>query len=417
MKSIHTVNKSHSRWIEPLLSQALSVFPVVVMAGARQVGKTTLVRDLCPGPKRRYHTLDSLDILAQAQENPDSLLEDLPVTLDEVQRAPELLLAVKRAVDRGRVAGGILLTGSANFSLLRSVADSLAGRAVYLELSPFCASEWSGNKKSLDLIEGLFSDKLDIDAWNGPRADWRKMLCGGGFPPALEIEDDCARGMWFGGYVQTYLERDLRQLSNVGNLGDFQTLMRLAAGRTARLLNESDLARDAGISQPTCHRHMQWLEVGCLISRLEAFHVNASSGLRKAKKLMWQDSGLAAWLAGIRSPGDVANRPDEGFWLEQAVFQTLQVWRGMDSTSRKIFHWRDGGKRDVDFILETPQGIVGLEIKASQTVTPSDGIGLRALCAAMPKGRPFLRGIVLYGGTEPRSLGGQISALPWNNLL
>jgi predicted AAA+ superfamily ATPase len=112
----------------------------------------------------------------------------------------------------------------------------------------------------------------------------------------------------------------------------------------------------------------------------------------------------------------VANRPDEGFWLEQAVFQTLQVWRGMDSTSRKIFHWRDGGKRDVDFILETPQGIVGLEIKASQTVTPSDGIGLRALSAVMPKGRPFLRGIVLYGGTEPRSLGGQISALPWNNL-
>jgi hypothetical protein len=243
------------------------------------------------------------------------------------------------------------------------------------------------------------------------------MLCRGGFAPALEIEDDGARGMWFGGYVQTYLERDLRQLSNVGNLGDFQTLMRLAAGRTARLLNESDLARDAGISQPTCHRHMQWLEVGCLISRLEAFHVNASSGLRKAKKLMWQDSGLAAWLAGIRSPGDVANRPDEGFWLEQAVFQTLQVWRGMDSASRKIFHWRDGGKRDVDFILETPQGIVGVEIKASQNVTPSDGIGLRALCAAMPKGRPFLRGIVLYGGTEPRSLGGQISALPWSCLM
>ena len=417
MKSIHIVNKNHSRWIEPLLSQALSVFPVVVMAGARQVGKTTLVRDLCPGPKRRYHTLDSLDILTQAQENPESLLEDLPVTLDEVQRAPELLLAVKRAVDRGRVAGGILLTGSANFSLLRSVADSLAGRAVYLELSPFCASEWSGNTKSLDLIEGLFSDKLEIDAWQGPRADWRKMLCRGGFAPALEIEDDGARGMWFGGYVQTYLERDLRQLSNVGNLGDFQTLMRLAAGRTARLLNESDLARDAGISQPTCHRHMRWLEVGCLISRLEAFHVNSSSGLRKAKKLMWQDSGLAAWLAGIRSPGDVANRPDEGFWLEQAVFQTLQVWRGMDSTSRKIYHWRDGGKRDVDFILETPQGIVGLEIKASQNVTPSDGIGLRALSAAMPTGRPFLRGIVLYGGTEPRSLGGQISALPWNNLV
>lgn len=411
------MNKNNSRWLEPLLAKALSVFPVVVVAGARQVGKTTMVRDLCPGPKRRYFTLDSLDVLSQAKESPDSLLEDLPVTLDEVQRAPELLLAVKRAVDRGRVAGGILLTGSANFSLLRSVADSLAGRAVYLELSPFCKEEWEGSRKSLDLIDGLFREKLDIDAWEGPRVDWRQMLCRGGFPPALEIEDDAARGMWFGGYVQTYLERDLRQLSNVGNLGDFQTLMRLAAGRTARLLNESDLARDAGISQPTCHRHMQWLEVGCLISRLEAFHANASSGMRKAKKLMWQDSGLAAWLAGIRCADDVSKRPDEGFWLEQAVFQTLQAWRAMDSASRRITHWRDGGKRDVDFVLETPEGIVGLEIKASQNVTPSDGIGLRALCAAMPKGRPFLRGIVLYGGTEPRSLGGQISALPWSYLM
>jgi predicted AAA+ superfamily ATPase len=122
-------------------------------------------------------------------------------------------------------------------------------------------------------------------------------------------------------------------------------------------------------------------------------------------------------LAGIRSPSNLANRPDEGFWLEQAVFQTLQVWRGMDSTSRKIFHWRDGGKRDVDFILEAPQGIVGLEIKASQSVTPSDFIGLRALSSAMPTGRRFLRGVVLYGGTEPRSLGGEIYALPWSHLV
>jgi predicted AAA+ superfamily ATPase len=411
------VNKNNSRWIAPVLSRALSVFPVVVVAGARQVGKTTLVRDLCPGPKRKYYTLDSLDVLAQAKENPDSLLEDLPVTLDEVQRAPELLLAVKRVVDRGRVAGGILLTGSANFSLLRSVADSLAGRAVYLELSPFSRGEWEGNRKSLDLLDGLFQENLAIDAWEGRRVDWREMLCRGGFPPALDIDDHAARGMWFGGYVQTYLERDLRQLSNVGSLGDFQTLMRLAAGRTARLLNESDLARDAGISQPTCHRHMQWLEVGCLISRLEAFHANPSSGMRKAKKLVWQDSGLAAWLAGIRSPEDVANRPDEGFWLEQAVFQTLQVWRGMDSISRKIFHWRDGGKRDVDFIIETPQGIVGLEIKASQSVTPSDCTGLRALSSAIKTGRRFLRGIVLYGGTDARPLGGEIYALPWSHLV
>jgi predicted AAA+ superfamily ATPase len=408
------MNKNHSRWMEPLLTRALGAFPVVVVAGARQVGKTTLVRELCPGPERRYHTLDSLDVLLQARENPDSLLEELPVTLDEVQRAPELLLAVKRVVDRKRVAGGILLTGSANFSLMREVADSLAGRAVYLELSPFCPSEWDGNRRGLELIEGLFSAKPDFEGWRGGDRDWRRALCRGGFPSAMGMEDEVARGMWFGGYVQTYLERDWRQLSNVGSLGDFQTLMRLAAGRTGRLLNESDLARDAGISQPTCHRHMQWLEVGCLISRLEAFHANAASGMRKARKLMWQDGGLAAWLAGIRSAEDVANRADVGFWLEQAVFQTLQVWRGMDSVLRRISHWREGGKRDVDFVLESPEGLVALEVKNSKSVTPSDCVGLRAFRDAVPRGRGRVRGVVLYGGEEPRAMGEEIHALPWS---
>jgi predicted AAA+ superfamily ATPase len=411
------MNRNHSRWIKPLLEKALQSFPVVVVAGARQVGKTTLVRDLCPGPQRRYHSLDSLDVLEQAQQSPDSLLEDLPVTLDEVQRAPELLLAVKRAVDRQRVTGGILLTGSANFSLMRSVADSLAGRAIYLELSPFCRSEWNGDWTGLNMIDGLFAEKPELEPWLGREMDWRETLCRGGFPPAIVMEDDAARAMWFGGYVQTYLERDLRQLSNVGSLGDFQTLMRLAAGRTARLLNESALARDAGISQPTCHRHMQWLEVGCLITRLEAFHANAASGMRKAKKLMWQDAGLAAWLAGIRGANDVANRADEGFWLEQAVFQTLQVWRGMDPASRRITHWRNGGNNEVDFVLESPEGIVAVEIKNSRGVTSSDCAGLRAFYDAVPKGRRFRRGVVLHGGPEPRTLGDGILALPWSGLV
>ncbi len=411
------MNSNHSRWLKPLLDSVLTTFPVVVVAGARQVGKTTLVRDLCAGPARRYYSLDSLDVLSQAQQDPDSLLEELPVTLDEVQRAPELLLAVKRAVDRKRVAGGILLTGSANFSLMRTVADSLAGRAIYLELSPFCRSEWDGSRAGVELVEGLFGDKLDMDVWSAGETDWRDTLCRGGFPPAMLMGDEAARAMWFGGYVQTYLERDLRQLSNVGSLGDFQTLMRLAAGRTARLLNESDLARDAGISQPTCHRHLQWLEVGCLITRLEAFHANAASGMRKARKLMWQDSGLAAWLAGIRSADDVSRRADEGFWLEQAVFQTLQVWRTMDPVSRRITHWRNGGKKDVDFVLEGPEGIVALEIKNSKSVTSSDAAGLRAFRDAVPRGRKFRRGVVLHGGTESRPLGDGIVALPWGNLV
>jgi predicted AAA+ superfamily ATPase len=138
--------------------------------------------------------------------------------------------------------------------------------------------------------------------------------------------------------------------------------------------------------------------------------------MRKARKLMWQDAGLAAWLAGIRSADDVSRRPDEGFWLEQAVFQTLQVWRGMDPVSRRITHWRNGGTKDVDFVLECPEGIVALEVKNSKSVTSSDADGLRAFRDAVPKGRKFRRGAVLYGGTEPRPLGNGMLALPWGKL-
>jgi hypothetical protein len=238
----------------------------------------------------------------------------------------------------------------------------------------------------------------------------------GGFPSALAAPSEEARKFWFAGYVQTYLERDLRQLSAVSSLPDFQQVMALVANRSARLLNQSDLARDAGIPQPTLHRYLNLLETGCLLVRLTPFTTNPATGLVKRKKVLWSDCGLAAWLAGIKCEQDLACRIDRGFWLEQAVFQSLQSWRSLDPAGRRLYFWRDRAGREVDFILERDGRLVALEIKASQQVTPADGDGIIAFRQGLGTGSRFQRGVVLHAGAA-RPLGQGLLALPWGWLL
>jgi predicted AAA+ superfamily ATPase len=414
MNSIHAMEAIRNRWLARPLQAALKALPVVVLTGARQTGKTTLAQSL--PQKRTFVSLDDLGILGQAHSDPDSLLASRPVTLDEVQRAPELLLPVKRQVDRQRKAGDFLLTGSANLLLMGKVAESLAGRAVYLELPPFCPTEWQERVGGLEPLDWLFEPDFKLNDWPDEVGDWPSWLLRGGFPSALAAPDEEARKLWFAGYVQTYLERDLRQLSAVSSLPDFQRVMALAAHRCARLLNQSDLARDAALPQPTVHRYLNLLETGCLLVRLGPFTTNPTTGLVKGKKVFWSDAGLAAWLAGIKSGRDLANRLDQGFWLEQAIFQSLQSWRSLDPVGRKLYFWRDRSGREVDFVLEKDGMLVALEIKSSQQVSPSDADGITVFRQSLGQGRRFRCGAVLHAGGA-RPLGQGLWALPWGWLL
>jgi predicted AAA+ superfamily ATPase len=398
------------RWFDTNLHSALRVLPVAVVTGARQTGKTTLVRSL--GPGRAYFTLDDLGVLDQARRQPEALLSDPPVTLDEVQRAPSLLLAVKRAVDHRRHSGAFLLTGSANLLLMSQVADTLAGRAVYLELPPFCPAEWRGRPGALTPLDRLFEADFDFREWPSDRGDWAAWLLRGGFPPALSLADNSDRRLWFSAYIQTYLERDLRQLSAVSSLPDFQRLMALTAHRTGRLLNQADLARDAALSHATAHRHLNLLETGCLITRIRPFATNPSVALVKAPKLLWTDCGLAAALAGIKTPAEAANRSDAGYWLEQTLYQTLQTWRSLRPADRKLHFWRDRSGHEVDFVLEQEGRLVALEVKTGSTVTAADAAGLRAFRDSLKKSQPLVRGVVLHAG-EARPLAPGALALPW----
>ena len=398
------------RWFRSNLQTALRVLPVTVLTGARQTGKTTLTQAI--EPARAYFTLDDVGVLDQAERNPDSLLAMRPVILDEVQRAPQILLAVKRAVDTLRPPGDFILTGSANLLLMKHVADTLAGRAIYLDLRPFCPTEWQERKDALLPLERLFAPDFDSREWPDEPGDWPTWLLRGGFPPALQIASETDRGLWFAAYVQTYLERDLRQLSAVSSLPDFQRVMMLAAQRTGKLLNQADLARDAALSHPTTHRYLNLLETGCLVTRIRPLVTNPSAALVKAPKLLWTDCGLAAWLAGIKSSADTTQRLDVGFWLEQTLFQTLETWRALDSQRRRLHFWRDRAGHEVDFILEEAGKLVALEIKAGSLVTTGDLIGIRAFRDALKRKTSLVRGVVLHSG-KSRPLDADDIALPW----
>ncbi len=407
------MNKFTPRTQAPLLERALGTMPVVVVTGARQSGKTTLVRDLHQESGRRYFTLDRLEILEQAKSYPLGLLEDLPVTLDEVQREPGLLLAVKEKVDQERKPGMVLLTGSANLSLMKTVSESLAGRAFYLELPPFCPVEWKSTaERDLAPLDRLFNPEFKLSHWPAGSGDWKKWLLRGGFAPALSIRDE-DRDLWFSGYVQTYLERDLRQLANIENLANFQRLMRLSANRVAKILNQSDLARDCEFPQPTVHRYMNLLEVGYQVSRLPVYSTNPVGSLVKARKLFWNDCGLAAWLAGIDSLDALERRVDIGYWLEQAVFQTLQSWRSLEPARRRVYYWRNRVGDEVDFILEKNGKLVAVEIKASGSVQSRDASGLRAFRHALGSKQDLVRSVILHGGAEARVIGEGECALPF----
>jgi predicted AAA+ superfamily ATPase len=262
---IHVVNHLPRHAVDAL-EQDIRVMPVVIVTGARQTGKSTLVRRLLGGMERLYLTLDDLDVLEQAGDAPDALVSRAArLTLDAVQRAPDVLLSVKRAVDHERRAGRFLLTGSANLLLMRRVSDTLAGRASYLTLWPMTRREQLGLGRC-----GLWPELLAAPDEEWPQViaahpaepeDWTRLARRGGYPvPALQLASEPDRATWFAGYASTYLERDLRDLSALTALADVRRLMRAVCLRLGQLVNQTELGRDIGLPQPTVHRWLNLLE-------------------------------------------------------------------------------------------------------------------------------------------------------------
>ena len=411
MDIIHIMNQYLERHLGHAIQERLRVMPAVVITGARQTGKSTLVRD-AGDPSRKYMTLDDLDTLDAAQQDPQSLVGgSQPLTLDEVQREPRLLVSVKREIDRGRRPGQFLITGSANLLLMRRSSESLAGRAVYLTLWPMTRGEQRG-LGTCGIWEELLA-KADLewpDVLSGrpdTAEDWRSLARRGGFPdPVLHMISDRDRAVWFDGYVQTYLERDIRDLSSISSLPEFRRLMRAASLRVGQILNQTDMGRELRISQPTVSRWLDLLETSYMLVRLPAYSVNRTKRLIKSPRTYWSDTGLALHLA--------AAEPD-GAHMENVVLSDLLVWRDARSDRAEVFYWRTTTGEEVDFVIEAGDKLIPIEVKAASRVNLRDVQNLRLF--RREYGQRSRMGLLLYTGSEVKQLAPDVLAVPWWKVL
>lgn len=401
------------RHITPQVREALADTPVVLLNGARQTGKSTLAQSLREAAPRRYLTLDDHTTLAAARSDPSGFVATLsgPVAIDEVQRAPELFVAIKAVVDRDRKPGRFLLTGSANVMLLPALADSLAGRMENVQLAPLSCAEQAGFPKC-NRVDWLFDGKL-AEAFLPPcdREHFIDVLLAGGFPEAVLRRTPRRRNAWFDSYLQAVLQRDVRELAHLEQLTEMPNLVQLLAHRSASLLNFAELSRSSGLAQTTLKRYFSLLEMLFLVQRVPAWERNPAKRLVKAPKVFLLDSGLLAHLRG-HSVGSLAGAQGlPGDWVETFVVAELQKHLAFSARGLSLWHYRTQTGIEVDFLLEDRRGrLTGIEVKATATVDRNDFKGLRHLQDTEPK--RFQRGIVLYTGREVIPFGEKLFAVP-----
>ena len=383
------------RVLETRLRALARKFPVVTVTGPRQSGKTTLCRAVFPD--KPYVSLEAPDVQDFARRDPRAFLAEHPdgAVLDEVHRVPDLLSYVQTAVDARPVAGRFILTGSANFALLQSLGQSLAGRTALLELLPLSLEE--------------------VRRFADPPVDLFDLLRRGSYPAVYDR--GLEPGDWYPSYVATYLERDVRTILNVGDLVAFQTYLRLCAGRVGQLVNLSSLGADAGVTHGTAKSWLSVLEAGYVAWRLPPFHANVSKRLIKTPKLHFVDSGLACYLLGIRSPDQLRDHPLRGAVFETWVVSEILKSRTHRGLSPSLSFFRDRKGAEVDVVVELGRDLLAVETKSGQTVAGDFLAGLETVASVVASSRlrRKVRGFVVYGGAEPqrRSAG---TVVPWSRL-
>jgi predicted AAA+ superfamily ATPase len=401
-----------TRSLEPVLKKAVAEFPSVVLTGPRQSGKTTVLKHLF-GEKFRYVSLATPDVQAAAMEDPRGFLElhPPPVIFDEVQNAPDLFPYMKERIDARRdQAGQYLLTGSQNLLLMEKITESLAGRAAMLRLLPLSRREAVGHPEAPLPWEptktGTPSERISV------RDIWKEFLRGG--YPELTADPGRDIGLWHAGYVQTYLERDVRSLRQVGDLSQFQSFLRALAARTARLLSLTDLAGDLGIALNTVKAWLSVLEATYQVIVLRPYFVNVGIRLVKTPKVYFTDVGTLCYLTGLKDPEHAAAGPMGGPIMETAVLSEIVktlTHRGLDP---RVYFWRTSAGSEVDIVVEAEGKVVPVEVKLSATPRP-------AMAAAIKRfqedfGEKAGPGYVVHPGDIRLPLAPNVTALPFAEL-
>lgn len=398
------------RLVTPRLLAASQDTPVLLLNGPRQSGKTTLVRDLL-GSDYRYLTLDDATTLVAATGDPTGFVRELDrAIVDEVQRVPALLLAIKQVVDRDRRPGRFVLTGSANILALPTVADSLAGRMEVIDLLPLAQAEILGRAAS-GFLDHAFAGQVVHPGPLQTGAALMQAVLAGGYPEMRRRATPVRAQAWARAYLEAIVQRDVRDIASIDKLDQLPRLLQALAQHSGQLLNLSQLGGQLGLDSKTVGRYTAVFEQLFLLQRLPPWSHHALQRLVKTPKLHFNDAGLLAAVSGLTAPMLAADRARFGPLLETFVFGELRKLMSWQEQPLRMSHYRDKDQDEVDFVLENTQGqVVGIEVKAAATVTGSDFKGMRKLAAAL--GKSFQLGIVLYDGEQPVPFGDRLVAAP-----
>lgn len=376
---------------ERILRELARSYPVVAITGPRQSGKTTLTR--VAFPNKPYVSLEELDQREFAEEDPRGFLARYPdgAILDEVQRCPGLLSYLQGVVDQAGRSGMFILTGSQQFGLLAGITQTLAGRVALLHLLPFTLTE------------------LESGGWAARHLD--TLLCMGCYPPVHDRQP--TPSVWYANYVQTYVERDVRQMINVRDLSPFRRFVRMCAGRIGQLLNLSGLANDCGITHNTAKAWLSVLEASYIVFLLPPHHRNFNKRLVKTPKLYFYDTGLASWLLGIREPSQLAMHAMRGALFEGWVISELLKGRFNRALDANLYFWRDRTGNEVDILVEQGEALLPIEVKSGRTVTRDSVAGLQKwlALAGSAAGTPRL----VYAGEASHTRSG-IEVRSWRDV-
>ena len=402
------------RRIEPRIAEALLDTPVVLLAGPRQAGKTTLVRHIAAQQGLRYLTLDDGLTLLSAREDPVGMVRSLDrAVIDEIQRAPQLLLAIKKSVDEDRRPGRFLLTGSANLMALPTVADSLAGRMETLSLLPLSQSEMA--LRQANWIDQAFAGRILQASTPAVGEALVERVLRGGYPEAVARPAGRRRTTWARQYIDALIERDVRDIAHIDKLDQLPRFLRALAHTAGQMCNYTQLGAQVGLDGKTALRYCGVFEQMYLLQRIDVWARNRLSRVVKTAKLQFLDAGLLASLLDLTAQEVAQDRTRIGNVLETFVFGELLKHSTTAQDDYRLMYYRDADKFEVDVVIENAAGqLVGVEVKAAATVKASDLRGLKKWAALA--GPQFRLGVVLYDGTETLPLGDGLWAAPLSSL-